>query len=320
MPSSADRPPLRRCATTDDYVAPVALVRNVSFDIKGKRVLDQVDLVVERGSFHGIIGPNGAGKTTLLGLVLGFSRPTSGSIQLLGTHPVPRQERQLRRIGIQPQSTAFFPRMTVREHLRAIGAIFGASANRTGEVMGSLDLEDHADTRVKKLSGGERQRLAIASALIHRPEVLFLDEPTAGLDPAARHALVTLLQRTGDSGTTIVYTTHHLEEAERLCDTVSILDDGHLLVTEAPARLIHSAGLGCSILLPGAAYQADDIARIPAIDGMDITSQGVLVQVSDAASAFGALADARVDTTGAQVRDGTLEDVFLALTGRTCAP
>jgi len=303
-----------------DAISPVVLVQDVSFDIKGKRVLDQVDMVVDRGSFHGVIGPNGAGKTTLLGLVLGFSRPTSGSIRLLGADPIPRQEHQLRRIGIQPQSTAFFPRMTVREHLTAIGAIFGASATRTREVLASLDLEDHADTRVKKLSGGERQRLAIASALIHRPEVLFLDEPTAGLDPAARHALVTLLQSTRDSGMTIVYTTHYLEEAERLCDTVSILDDGRLLVTEPPARLIHSAGLGCSILLPAAAHQADDIAQIPVVDELDITGQGVLVRVRDAASAFGALADADVDTTGAQVRNGTLEDVFLTLTGRTYAP
>lgn len=301
-------------------IAPVVLVQDVSFNIQGKVVLDQVNLAVDLGSFHGIIGPNGAGKTTLLGLILGFSRPTSGIIRLLGTDPIPRQEHQLRRIGIQPQSTAFFPRMTVREHLTAIGAIFGAPVARTSEVMGSLDLEGHADTRVKKLSGGERQRLAIASALIHRPEVLFLDEPTAGLDPAARHALVTLLQSTRDSGMTIVYTTHYLEEAERLCDTVSILDDGHLLVTEPPARLIRSAGLGCSILLPGAVHQADDIARIPLVEELDITGQGVLVRVHDAASAFGALADAHVDTAGAQVRNGTLEDVFLTLTGRTYAP
>jgi ABC-2 type transport system ATP-binding protein len=207
--------------------------------------------------------------------------------------------------------------VTASEHLTAVAAIFGAPTARVREVMLTLDLERQAATRVEKLSGGERQRLAVATALVHGPDVLFLDEPTAGLDPAARHDLVALLHRTRDSGVTVVYTTHYLEEAERLCDTVSILDRGRLLTTAAPSRLIAEAGVGCSILLPAAVHQVDTIATLRPLELSDVGDQGVLVRTRSAAEGFAALTAAGIATTDAQVHNGTLESVFLALTGRS---
>ncbi|QTX04069.1 ABC transporter ATP-binding protein [Agromyces archimandritae] len=294
-----------------------ASARDVSLAIGRKRILEAVDLTVERGSFHGIIGPNGAGKSTLFDVLLGFRAPSGGEVRLLGRAPRPRSIELLARVGIQPQRTAFFPKLTAIEHLEAIADLFGASHRRIDTLMEALDLGPHARTRAEKLSGGERQRLAIASALVHEPEVLFLDEPTAGLDPGARRNLVELLRGADLSEMTTIYTTHYLEEAERLCDVVTILDGGRTLVTKSPAQLIGEARLGVSILLPAALHQADLAAGLPSVTGIDVGDDGVTVRTVDTARAFADLAGAGVDTANAQVRGGSLEDVFLTLTGRS---
>ncbi|WP_341395548.1 ABC transporter ATP-binding protein [Arthrobacter sp. G119Y2] len=275
-----------------------------------------MDLTVQTGTFHGVIGPNGAGKSTLFDIILGFRPPSIGTVRVLGQPPRPRDENLYRKVGVQPQRTAFFPKLSVREHLSALAGIYGSGETRTGRLMEVLDLARHANTRAEKLSGGERQRLAIASALVHEPQLLLLDEPTAGLDPAARHNLVDLLRSPEFRGMTTIYTTHYLEEASRLCDVVSILDAGKVLVTKSPSELIAETGVEATILLPAAVHQADRVAALSTITSVDVDMSGLHACTGDTALAFAELAGAGIDTGNAQVFSGSLETAFMAYTGR----
>ncbi len=291
-------------------------VNNLQVKIKNKTILQDVNFAVEKGSFHGVIGPNGAGKTTLFTTIQGFRAPTKGKILLLGTNPIPRNTNLLSRIGIQPQATAFFPKTTLREHLTIVADIFQAPRARVDSLIETLDLTHAAETKVEGLSGGERQRLAVATAIVHEPEVLFLDEPTAGLDAEARHSLVSLLHEADLGGTAILYTTHFLDEAERLCDTVTILDSGRVVITDSPRRLIAEADLGSTILLPCALPQADLLSSTFGDKKVRVTRDGVEVSTHDTAGLFSELKNLGIDTRSAQVKDSRLEDVYLKLTGK----
>jgi ABC-2 type transport system ATP-binding protein len=205
-----------------------------------RKAVDGVTLSVREGEFFGVLGPNGAGKSTLVEIVEGLRPADSGSVRVFGRPPWPRDLNLLARMGIQTQSSAFFTRHTAREHLRRVAALHRIPRSRADEVMALVGLDDSADTRVEKLSGGQRQRLAIASALTHDPELLFLDEPTAALDPLARKQLWGLLKSLSDR--TVVYTTHHLDEAETLCDRVAILQRGQIVAVDTPAGLRERTG------------------------------------------------------------------------------
>ncbi len=193
------------------------------------RAVDGVTFDVAEGEFFGILGPNGAGKTTTLEMIEGLRRPDAGTISLLGESPWPRNHALLPRIGVQLQSTAFFERLTAREQIRTMASLYGVAPAVADEWLERVGLEDKADTRVGDLSGGQAQRLSIACALVHDPEVVFLDEPTAALDPQARRNLWELLAGLNDSGRTVVLTTHYMDEAEVLCDRVAIIDHGRIL-------------------------------------------------------------------------------------------
>ncbi len=292
------------------------VARGVCQSYGGRQVLRDVDLAVERGAFHGVIGPNGAGKTTLVEIIQGARPAQEGSVELLGRAPLPRDPRLLARVGIQPQATAFFSRATVWEHLSTVAAIFGASASRAEQLIEIMGLEHVRDSRVERVSGGERQKLAVASAMVHRPEVLFLDEPTASLDATARHDLVGLLGSVRDEGTTVVYTTHYLEEAERLCDVVTILDGGRVVTTASPSALVAGVGGGASVLLPGAVPFLDVVTGLDVVTAATVSADGLVVHVRDVGEAFAALGAADVPTAGAQVHGPTLEDAFMELTGK----
>ena len=205
-----------------------------------RQAVDGVTLSVGEGEFFGLLGPNGAGKSTLVEIVEGLRRADSGTVTVFGRQPWPRDLDLLARQGIQTQSSAFFTRHTALEHLRRVAALHRVSRERADEVLKLVGLEDVADTRVEKLSGGQRQRLAIASALTHDPELLFLDEPTAALDPLARKQLWGLLKLL--SSKTVVYTTHHLDEAEALCDRVAIIQSGRIVAVDTPAGLRERTG------------------------------------------------------------------------------
>jgi len=213
-------------------------VRDLRLSYGELKAVDGVSFEVAEGEFFGILGPNGAGKTTTLEMIEGLRRPDSGSISLLGSSPWPRNRGLAARIGVQLQASSFFERLTAREQIRTFAALYGVSAGHADDWLERVGLVDKAGDRVEDLSGGQAQRLSIACALVHDPEVVFLDEPTAALDPQARRNLWDLLSGLNDSGRTVVLTTHYMDEAEVLCDRVAIMDRGRVLELGTPAGLV----------------------------------------------------------------------------------
>src|SRR5689334_355501 len=220
----------------------ILAARNIRKSYGGREVVSGVDLELARGECFGLLGPNGAGKTTTLRMLLGLTVPDSGEITLLD-HPVPQAAREGRiRVGVVPQIDNLDPDFTVRENLVVYGRYFGiAKAAMEKRVPGLLEfanLEARADSRVQELSGGMKRRLVLARALVNDPELLFLDEPTTGLDPQARHLMWERLRVLLREGKTILLTTHFMDEAERLCDRLKIIDHGRSLAEGTPQALI----------------------------------------------------------------------------------
>ncbi|GAB2917215.1 ABC transporter ATP-binding protein [Streptomyces mayteni] len=207
------------------------------------QAVDGVTFEVGRGEFYGILGPNGAGKTTTMEIVEGLREPDEGTATLLGESSWPRNPKLLSRIGVQLQASAFFEKLTAREQIHTFASLYGVSTARADEMLESVGLTEKADVRDDKLSGGQAQRLSIACALVHDPELVFLDEPTTGLDPQARRNLWDLLREINSAGRTVVLTTHYLDEAEILCDRVAIMDAGRILRIGTPADLIAETGV-----------------------------------------------------------------------------
>ncbi|MGI5352442.1 ABC transporter ATP-binding protein [Streptomyces sp. CA-250714] len=207
------------------------------------QAVDGVSLEVRRGEFYGILGPNGAGKTTTMEILEGLREPDEGTAQLLGQPSWPRDPELLHRIGVQLQASAFFERLTAREQIRTFAALYGVDESRADEMLETVGLTEKARTREDKLSGGQAQRLSIACALVHDPELVFLDEPTTGLDPQARRNLWDLLRRINSAGRTVVLTTHYMDEAETLCDRVAVMDNGRVLRVGPPRALVQELGV-----------------------------------------------------------------------------
>lgn len=202
------------------------------------QAVDGVTLEVERGEFYGILGPNGAGKTTTMEIIEGLRKPDEGHALLFGEPTWPRNHQLLRRIGVQLQASAFFEKLSAREQIRTFGALYGVSAADADAMLDRFGLTEKAAVRDDRLSGGQAQRLSIACALVHDPELVFLDEPTTGLDPQARRNLWDLLRSINAEGRTVVLTTHYMDEAEQLCDRVAVMDHGKVLRVGAPQALI----------------------------------------------------------------------------------
>jgi ABC-2 type transport system ATP-binding protein len=201
------------------------------------QAVDGISFTVRRGEVFGMLGPNGAGKTTTVEIIEGLRPADSGRVTVLGLD-VARQPRAVKeRVGVQLQTPALLPRLTVRE-LVALFASFYRTARSPDEVIALVGLEESGDRLAGTLSGGQTQRLSLALALVNRPEIVFLDEPTTGLDPQARLSLWGLIERVRAEGTTVVLTTHYMEEAERLCDRVAIIDRGRIVALDAPRALI----------------------------------------------------------------------------------
>ncbi|WP_242906142.1 ABC transporter ATP-binding protein [Actinomadura terrae] len=283
------------------------------------QAVDGVTFAVEEGEFFGILGPNGAGKTTTLEIVEGLREADEGEVSVLGTSPWPRNPGLLNRVGVQLQASSFFERLTAREQLQTFGSLYGVPAAKADTMLEAVGLGDKADVRVEKLSGGQAQRLSIACALVHDPELVFLDEPTAALDPQARRNLWDILREINTEGRTIVLTTHHMDEAEVLCDRVAIMDAGKVLRLGPPAVLVRGLDAPARISVASGVLALDDARLLPGADGADDDGVSLTISTRDPSAVVAAMAS-RDALDGVQIRGATLEDVFLDLTGREFRP
>ncbi|MGE7436946.1 MULTISPECIES: ABC transporter ATP-binding protein [Kitasatospora] len=284
------------------------------------QAVDGVSLTVETGEFYGILGPNGAGKTTTLEILEGIREADEGRIELLGVSPWPRNSKLLPRIGVQFQASAFFNKLTARETIRTFASFYGVGPKRADAMLERVGLTDSASVLTDKMSGGQAQRLSIACALAHDPELVFLDEPTTGLDPQARRNLWDLLRDINAEGRTVVLTTHYLDEAEVLCDRVSVMDHGKVLKTGAPAALVREIDDTVRVSVESGqltAARARELFGAADAEIANLEDNGVSLSVSTRAPApvLSVLAEQNA-LRGLEVRGATLEDVFLQLTGR----
>ncbi|GAA4615622.1 ABC transporter ATP-binding protein [Actinoallomurus liliacearum] len=279
------------------------------------KAVDGVTLSVEEGEFFGILGPNGAGKTTTLEIIEGLRQADGGEVSVLGRSPWPRDPELLPRIGVQLQASSFFERLTAREQLRTFGSLYGVPDRKADAMLETVGLTEKAETPVEKLSGGQAQRLSIACALVHEPELVFLDEPTAALDPQARRNLWDVLRAINTEGRTVVLTTHYMDEAETLCDRVAIIDRGRILRSGPPAALVRGLDAATRIGVVSGVLSEAEARTLPGVD--DVTDDGVslVIATRDPSSVVSALAG-RGALDGVQIKGATLEDVFLNLTGR----
>jgi lipooligosaccharide transport system ATP-binding protein len=281
-------------------------------------VLCGVDLSVAPGECFGLLGPNGAGKTTTLRLCLGLIEPDAGEIELLG-EPVPRRAREARaRVGVVPQFDNLDPDFTVAENLQVFGRYFGLG-RRTVEarVPGLLEfagLAGRAEAKISTLSGGMKRRLTLARALVNDPQLIFLDEPTTGLDPQARHLIWERLRRLTQEGKTLVLTTHFMEEAERLCQRLAIMDHGRIIAQGSPRSLIAEHIEPQVVEVHGNGYEAWMERARTLAPRVERAGDTVFVYADDIDPVLGALAGEK--QLAYLHRQASLEDVFLKLTGR----
>ncbi|MBB5464875.1 lipooligosaccharide transport system ATP-binding protein [Paraburkholderia sp. Clong3] len=283
-----------------------------------KTVVDGLSFHVNTGECFGLLGPNGAGKTTTLRMLLGIAAPDAGAIRLCD-EPIPGRARLARsRVGVVPQFDNLDPDFTVRENLLVFGRYFGLSAAQCrAAVPGLLEfarLENKADARVSELSGGMKRRLTLARALINDPDVLIMDEPTTGLDPQARHLIWERLRSLLARGKTILLTTHFMEEAERLCHRLCVIEEGRKIAEGAPRELIESE-IGCDVIEiygPDPFALRDELA--PLAERTEISGETLFCYVNDAQPVHMRLKQ-RADLRYLH-RPANLEDVFLRLTGR----
>ncbi len=285
----------------------------------GKEVVCGVDLTLQPGECFGLLGPNGAGKTTTLRLCLGLTGPDGGSIRVLG-HEVPHEGREARaRIGVVPQFDNLDPDFTIRENLRVFGRYFdipdATLRERIPALLEFAGLSSRADTRIQTLSGGMKRRLTLARALINDPELLFLDEPTTGLDPQARHVIWERLRNLLKQGKTLLLTTHFMEEAERLCSRIAIMDHGKIITGGDPHALIaqHVEPHVVEVYGEGAPDWAESFGRRHA-ERCEATGETIFCYTRNPAPLTADL-DGRGDLRYLH-RRANIEDVFLKLTGR----
>lgn len=281
--------------------------------------VDGISFEVAEGEIFGLVGPNGAGKTTTIECIEGLRRPSSGQVRLFGMNPFIERRAVAERIGVQLQESALPPRLRVAEALALFGAFYRRRA-AIDDLLGQLGLTDKRDAAFSKLSGGQKQRLFIALALINRPEMVFFDELTTGLDPQARRSMWDLVRQIRDRGTTVVLTTHYMEEAERLCDRVMIVDRGGIVALDTPEVLISKLEVDKRIVLGVPDGQdVGYLASLAAVSHIEQTDEKVIVHGHGdrfASSVVYALEDAGVSFIDLRTEQPNLEDVFLSLTGR----
>ncbi len=303
--------------------APVISARNLRKTYKEFVAVDELSFEVTAGESFGLLGPNGAGKSTTMRMLGAVSERTSGDLQILGLDPNDHGPEIRSRLGVVPQADNLDSELRVRENLLVYGRYFGIPravvARRADELLEFAQLADRAKARVDELSGGMKRRLTIARALVNEPRILLLDEPTTGLDPQARHVLWDRLFRLKEQGTTLVLTTHYMDEAEQLCDRLVVVDKGVILAEGSPASLIREYSSREVLELRfGSDRNADAVTALAGIgDRIETLPDRVLIFAADGESALEEVSRRGIESITSLVRRSSLEDVFLRLTGRT---
>jgi ABC-2 type transport system ATP-binding protein len=292
-----------------------------------RTAVDGVSFSIADGETYGLLGPNGAGKTTSISMVAGLLERNGGEVIVAGRPMDPGATDAKAAIGLVPQDLAIYPDLTAAENLRFFGRLYGLDGSelkaRTAEVLEIVELTDRADDLTDEYSGGMKRRLNIGIGLLHRPRLLILDEPTVGVDPQSRNAILESVERLGGEGMAVLYTTHYMEEAERLCDRVGIIDLGKIIAEGTRRELVALVGEKDRIDLRGTgriAAAADAMAAVAGVASTGVTDVGVAVVLDDAGSALPALlteaTDAGMTITGVEIVEPDLESVFLHLTGK----
>jgi ABC-2 type transport system ATP-binding protein len=306
--------------TITSGVSPVIRVRDLTKRYGAVEAVAGIDFHVDPGEIFGLLGPNGAGKTTTVEILEGLRAPDGGEVEVLGVDVRRGADALKPRIGVSLQTAALYPKLTVTEVIDLFRSFY-PKARPTAELIDALELGERRDAQTQVLSGGQRQRLGVALALVNDPELVFLDEPTTGLDPAARRSLWDLVQGLKADGRSVLLTTHYMEEAEILCDRLAIMDHGKILemgtVDELISKRFHERAVRFDRLegLP-----ASDLESLPAVVSVKEDDGDVLLYTRDVGATIGALlalSDSRgLEPQNLGIRRPTLEDVFLDLTGR----
>jgi lipooligosaccharide transport system ATP-binding protein len=304
-------------------VTPVIAARGLTKTFGDLTAVDGIDFEVPAGESFGLLGPNGAGKSTTMRMVGAVSTRSGGDLRVLGMDPDSHGPEIRSQLGVVPQEDNLDPELKVRENLIVYGRYFGIPkalcATRADELLEFAQLEDKARNKVDDLSGGMKRRLTIARALINEPRILMLDEPTTGLDPQARHVLWDRLFRLKERGTTLVLTTHYMDEAEQLCDRLVVVDHGRIMAEGSPSQLIRQyATREVAELRFGSDRNADAAARLDGMaDRIEVLPDRVLLYTDDGEALLERVTDLGLHPTTSLVRRSSLEDVFLRLTGRS---
>lgn len=289
--------------------------------------VDGVSFRVEAGETYGLLGPNGAGKTTTISMICGLLAPDAGRVTVLGSPMAPGELEARGWVGLVPQDLALYPDLTAAENLRFFGRLYDlkgeALERRVRHVLTVVGLEERAEDRANEYSGGMKRRLNIAIGLLHEPQLLILDEPTVGVDPQSRNAILESVEALSTEGMSVVYTTHYMEEAERLCDRVGIIDQGRLIAEGTRRELVSEIGQLDRLVLRGRDSIEEAATAIGTLAGVSeaaVSDHGVTVLAGEASSVLPAVLTAAtgagMTVTGVEVDEPDLEAVFLHLTGK----
>jgi ABC-2 type transport system ATP-binding protein len=305
---------------------PIIQVEHLHKSYGALTAVDDLSFEVFEGEIFGMVGPNGAGKTTTIEIIEGLRTADRGRASVLGLDPARQRESLATRIGVQLQEAALPPRLRVNEAVDLYASFYPPQAFSDGSkvnaaaLLEKLGLEDKINAPFSKLSGGQKQRLFIALSLLHHPKLVFFDELTTGLDPQARRLMWDLVRQIRDEGTTVFLTTHFMEEAERLCDRVLILDGGRCVALDTPEALVHSLGIERRLVFTLPADQAlPDLSALPAVTHLERNGERVILYGQGgrfASQVVSAMEDADLDLLDLRTEQANLEDVFLRLTGR----
>ncbi|PNI09738.1 export ABC transporter ATP-binding protein [Arthrobacter sp. AFG7.2] len=290
-------------------------------------VVDGVSFHIEAGETYGLLGPNGAGKTTIISMVAGLIPADSGSIELVGSAMTPASTRVKGHIGLVPQELAIYPDLTAKENLLFFGRLQGLSGQelkgRTAEVLELIGLADRAGEQTKKFSGGMKRRLNIGIGLLHRPTLLILDEPTVGVDPQSRNSILESVEGLATEGMAVLYTTHYMEEAERLCDRIAIIDEGKIQAEGTRNQLVELTGGVDRIDLHGSgntSAAATALRQLPGVQHVDGGASGLALTVHNGPGLLAPIVAeagrAGMALTSVEIVRPDLESVFLHLTGK----